>query len=163
MKFSIKKFFSKCDQIRRFLQIWSHLLKKSLMGNFIVCAVFNILLFFIFGSSFKYTPMVTLQIRKMFSQWNRASFRFPLKIFLKRKLNFIWNDGRGRGRMIPEAYSKLCQHLKWAFTKIFSQNYIHKTRHLRYLADFEYASSSRVPHYLDSMLINTGARPGRIH
>ena len=31
MKFSIKDFFSKCDQIRRKLQIWSYLLKKSLM------------------------------------------------------------------------------------------------------------------------------------
>ena len=29
--FSIKDFFSKCDQIRRSLRIWSHLLKKSLM------------------------------------------------------------------------------------------------------------------------------------
>ena len=36
MKFSIKDFFSKCDQIRSFLRIWSHLLKKSLMENFIV-------------------------------------------------------------------------------------------------------------------------------
>ena len=33
-KFSIKGFFSKCDQIRRKLWIWSHLLKKSLMENF---------------------------------------------------------------------------------------------------------------------------------
>ena len=39
MKFSIKDFFSKCDQIRRKLRIWSHLLKKSLMRNFIFCAV----------------------------------------------------------------------------------------------------------------------------
>ena len=39
MKFSIKDFFSKCDQIRGFLRIWSHLLKKSLMENFIFCAV----------------------------------------------------------------------------------------------------------------------------
>ena len=31
--------FSKCDQIRRKLQIWSHLLKKSVMENFIFCAV----------------------------------------------------------------------------------------------------------------------------
>ena len=31
MKFSIKDFLSKCDQIRRKLRIWSHLLKKSLM------------------------------------------------------------------------------------------------------------------------------------
>ena len=35
MKFSINDFFSKCDRIRSFLQIWSHLLKKSLMENFI--------------------------------------------------------------------------------------------------------------------------------
>ena len=33
MKFSIKDFFDKCDQIRSFLWIWSHLLKKSIMGN----------------------------------------------------------------------------------------------------------------------------------
>ena len=39
MKISIKDFFSKRDQIRRKLSIWSHLLKKSLMEYFIVCAV----------------------------------------------------------------------------------------------------------------------------
>ena len=39
MKSSIKDFFSKCDQIRSFLRIWSHLLKESLMENFIFCAV----------------------------------------------------------------------------------------------------------------------------
>ena len=38
MKFSIKDSFSKCDQIRRKLRIWSHLLKKSLMENLIFCA-----------------------------------------------------------------------------------------------------------------------------
>ena len=39
MKFSITDFFSKCDQIRRKLRIWSHLLKKSITENFIFCAV----------------------------------------------------------------------------------------------------------------------------
>ena len=39
IKFSIKDFFSKCDQIRRKLRTWSHLLKKSLIENFIFCAV----------------------------------------------------------------------------------------------------------------------------
>ena len=39
MKFSIKDFFSKCDQIHSKLRIWSYLLKKSLMENFIFCAV----------------------------------------------------------------------------------------------------------------------------
>ena len=40
MKFSTKDFFSKCDQIRRKLRIWSHLVNKSLMENFILCVVF---------------------------------------------------------------------------------------------------------------------------
>ena len=39
MKFSIKDIFSKCDQNRRKLWIWSHLLQRSLMENFIFCAV----------------------------------------------------------------------------------------------------------------------------
>ena len=38
-EFSTKDFFSKCNQIFSFLRIWSHLLKKSLMGNFNFCAV----------------------------------------------------------------------------------------------------------------------------
>ena len=33
MKFSIEDFSSKCDQIRKKLRIWSHLLEKSLMEN----------------------------------------------------------------------------------------------------------------------------------
>ena len=42
MKFSIKDFLCKCDQIRSFLRIWSYLLKKSLKKNFIFCAVKNV-------------------------------------------------------------------------------------------------------------------------
>ena len=34
----IKNFFSKCDHIRSFPQIWSHLLKKSSIENFIFYA-----------------------------------------------------------------------------------------------------------------------------
>ena len=43
MKFSIKGFFSKCDQIRSKLRIWSHLLQKSLTENFIFCAVSTVM------------------------------------------------------------------------------------------------------------------------
>ena len=39
-KFSIQNFFSRSDKIRSFLEIWSHLLNKSLMENFIFCAVY---------------------------------------------------------------------------------------------------------------------------
>ena len=42
MKFFIEDFFSKCNQIRNILQIWSHLLKKSLMENFFFWAVFTV-------------------------------------------------------------------------------------------------------------------------
>ena len=38
IKFFIKNFFSNCDQTSEKLRIWSHLLKKSLMENFIICA-----------------------------------------------------------------------------------------------------------------------------
>ena len=43
MNFLIKDFFIKCDQIRTFLRIWSHLLKKFFMKNFIFvpCNVYN--------------------------------------------------------------------------------------------------------------------------
>ena len=39
MKFSVEDFFSKCDQIRRKLRIWSYLLKTSSIENFIFYAV----------------------------------------------------------------------------------------------------------------------------
>ena len=39
MKFSTKDYFSKCDQIRRFLRIFLYLLKRSLMETlfFVQC------------------------------------------------------------------------------------------------------------------------------
>ena len=42
IKLSIEYFFSECDQVRRKLHIWSHLLKKSLMQNFVFFAVIYI-------------------------------------------------------------------------------------------------------------------------
>ena len=40
-KMNTKDFFSKSGQIRSFLQIWLNLLKKSLVENFIFCAVYD--------------------------------------------------------------------------------------------------------------------------
>ena len=66
MKFSIKDFFSKCDQIRSFL-------KKSLMENFIFCAVIIVLLCSSTQNSVK-SPNAgkcgpgNLQIRALFTQ-----------------------------------------------------------------------------------------------
>ena len=39
MKFSIQEVVSKWDQIHSFLQVWSHLLMKYFMENFIFCKV----------------------------------------------------------------------------------------------------------------------------
>ena len=39
MKFSINDFFSICDQICSLMRIWSHLLKKYFMENFIFSVV----------------------------------------------------------------------------------------------------------------------------
>ena len=52
MKFSIKEFFSKCDQIRSFLRIWTHLLKNSLMENFILCALTHVSEVFVWKKCF---------------------------------------------------------------------------------------------------------------
>ena len=41
----MKNFFIKCDQIHSFQLIWSHLLEKSLIENFIFCAVIAIKVF----------------------------------------------------------------------------------------------------------------------
>ena len=57
VKFSIKDFFNKCDQIRSFLRIWSHLLKKSLMENFIFCAVILSIFYVMFIHFFLTFPL----------------------------------------------------------------------------------------------------------
>ena len=41
MKFPVKDFFSKFDQIHSYLGNWSHLLKKSLVENFIFSVRYN--------------------------------------------------------------------------------------------------------------------------
>ena len=50
VKFSITDFFSKSDQIGRKLRIWSHLLKKSVMENYIICTVSYFLVFWVFDN-----------------------------------------------------------------------------------------------------------------
>ena len=86
MKYSTKVFFSKCDQIRNFLQIWSHLLNKSLMENLIFCAVsvpkgnskFEILLVKIFSLKQKPNKAVkaTIEKIKFYVSKKTASFSF---------------------------------------------------------------------------------------
>ena len=46
IRFSMKYFFSKCDQIRRKFRIWLHLPRNSLMENFMFFAVNKLVSFF---------------------------------------------------------------------------------------------------------------------
>ena len=68
MKFSNKDFLSKCDQIHRKQRIWSHLLKKSLMKNFIFCAV-------VLSQIFERVQNMLLRRKNESATWYRSSFK----------------------------------------------------------------------------------------
>ena len=69
IKFSIKDFLSKSNQIYSFLRIWSHLMKKPLMENLIFCAVGkgiywpNKILFFVFSTMALMAHIVGLALK----------------------------------------------------------------------------------------------------
>ena len=79
MKFFIKDFFNECDEISRFLQIWSHLLKKSLMENFNLYAMDHLsttccfcISLFCFASLSHFMPLVPIppeNILKLLVTW----------------------------------------------------------------------------------------------
>ena len=132
MKFSIKDFFSKCNHIRSFLQIWLHLLKKSLMENFLFCAVVVAssefhnwhLIFNLFSTnvSFLY-PLKTsenLQLSDAFRgsrcktlvENGRSVFRTQLKllaIFPKKMLIVGFRLG---SKYASELVNQFCKHYK---------------------------------------------------
>ena len=65
-KFSVKDFFSKCDQIHSFLQIWSHLLNKCFMENsiFVKC----------------WLDVKEFAVSKL--QWIQSGLQFPVFSFI---------------------------------------------------------------------------------
>ena len=79
MKFSIKDFLSNCDQIRSFLPIWPHLLKKSFMENFVFCAVHIMLRLAFSHSEFQYCHHIITLI-----------FICPCLLTLKNTMFFQW-------------------------------------------------------------------------
>ena len=82
MKFSIKDFFSKCNQIRSFLRIWSYLPKKSLMENFIFCAVKHASVIACLGPVFtwKKEPYIPIFCFKKIKELNEKEFLLYIKI-----------------------------------------------------------------------------------
>ena len=90
-KFSIKDFFSKCDQIRSFLRILSNLWKKSLMWNFIFCGVFVCHIgfeFFLFKLPLLYYVLILVDFTVRFPRAKSATELLievwvPAKLFLQ--------------------------------------------------------------------------------
>ena len=111
-KFSIKDFFSKCDQIRRW--IWSHLLKKSLIENLIFRAVL------VFGSA-KLLWMTWPCLKKFRKIYHSHTMHKKCKILhfqtdlvtfteeiLNGKLYFLHSDKHG-------SFQNLSLHSGWYF------------------------------------------------
>ena len=103
MKFSIKDFFSKCDQIHRKLQIWSHLLKRPLMENFIFCVVYRLIYSFIWLSPHLFKTAV---LRKKLS---RKSKRKVIRLNKKAKNNVCKGDTVQKKFSVKDFFSKCGQ------------------------------------------------------
>ena len=88
LSFLLGDFYSKCDQIRKRLRIWSDLLKKYLMENFIFCAVIDISIKVILS----YICRKKLHLQKIcetsvfwskdVSSWWRSSWKWQLQNIL---------------------------------------------------------------------------------
>ena len=96
MNFSIKDFFSKCDQIHRKLRIWSHFVKKSLMENFIFCAVWRSVICL-------YTIVHFYHISLFHLHFFHVSISSHRTVFM---LHFL-HDGRYRYCSLVEIFSTL--------------------------------------------------------
>lgn len=85
IKFSVRDFFSKCEQIGTFLWICSHVLRKYLAENFPLCcssinpvksrfahwkAQFSNILQNNFSSNFLIIPWILTNVRELFVKWN---------------------------------------------------------------------------------------------
>ena len=86
MKFSIKDFFNECDQIRSFLRIWSYLLKKSLMENYL-----PYLLKFLPTPVPSLLPQTTTFNPVLFSHWQETVPPLPSPQPLEGNID-LWTD-----------------------------------------------------------------------
>ena len=100
MKFSIKGFFNKYDQIRSFLRICSHLLKKILMENFLSVKC----------------QLNYHHLQKYFYNWNiTLNYCFTVKSVLG--IAFIWKCRRYIWNKVFK--SRLSKFLNAVFYKIY--------------------------------------------
>ena len=126
MKFYIKDFFSECDQIRMKLQIWSHLLKKSLKSD-------------------SHLPKLDSPLPKIFficfndshSKMMKNAFYFILKtLFVLKILNFLsWPFGHvekngliRKTRLISKVMTSQPGKKQWQYTYCSISHELNATR-----------------------------------
>ena len=98
MNLSIKDFVSKCNQIRTFVWIWSHLLKKSLMKNFIFCTVMISFCLLLPSSSSGNNKIVEIKTR-----WQTTKTAQKLKFSIKDfSVNVTKSAANGRKKKSEE-------------------------------------------------------------
>ena len=113
MKFSIRDFFSKCNQMRSFLRIWSYLLKKSLMENFIFDEVKEVCLGYCQTSVMKFIAkivydfqLIIVFVRKFHQNvWHGPQY---VSDVVTRSQNALSSENIS-SQCLTEAYSEPCQ------------------------------------------------------
>ena len=119
MKFSIKDFFCKCDQIHSFLFIWSHLLKKSLMENFIFCAVDQSMMNYFCGMTER------LKTLSLIFSWDHCQMISPSQTSQPPRAGLETRQNQSWLRLCSSDYSNFIktrlQHS--VFFKVFQQNF----------------------------------------
>ena len=109
--FSIKDFFSKRDQIRWKLQIWSHLLRKNLMENIIFGAVMDprqrrkIMKTFI-CSQFRYYPLIWMFYSKKISNTVKSLHKLFLKV-ISRDYKQLFRDAKSSFKYSSEKLANI--------------------------------------------------------
>ena len=134
LKFFIKDFFSKCDQIHQScLRIWSHLLKKSLMENLIFCALPNS---FLFKNQSLYIPEVTIISTLRHSNQEYVCL-LRWQIFINTRINHNQVNSRVKPLLTPNVlfYVLYCYVAKNIFcTDMLNNTQITFTYHVLFLA-----------------------------
>ena len=128
-------------QIRKKLQIWSHLLKKSLMENFIFCAVSLVFILYhkicrmiLFGSM-KTSGIWKIQVIKCFDYWQKTGGNNKIKekyLFRKSKTPIILN----RCLLLKQHHTQLIKLLKILQTKVGDSCHPSKYSILKYYPTF---------------------------
>ena len=107
IKCSITDFFSKCNQIRRKLRIWSHFLKKSLMQSFIFCAVKSCRVYIDCNLTLKFranSQKLSVKTRTKYFVGNKIKGRILKRMFQESKAHQICRKKNISHPLIHGAY-----------------------------------------------------------